>query len=121
MEREHLFKHSEEIGGIIYSELQERLKNHPNVGDIRGKGLLLGIELVKDKKSKEPLDVSLVNKVISLCKEKGLIIGKNGVTVAGFNNVLTLSPPLILSLDEKDFIVQNFTQSLYELQELMKN
>ena len=120
MEREHLFKRSEEMGGIIYSELQKRLKDHPNVGDIRGKGLLLGIELVKDKKSKEPLDVSLVNRVISLCKEKGLIIGKNGVTVAGFNNILTLSPPLILSSDEKDFIVENFSQALNELQSSLK-
>lgn len=115
MTQEHLFTHSKEMGKIIFAELQEQLKDHPNVGNIRGKGLLIGIELVKDKKSKEPLEVTLVNKVIGLCKENGLIIGKNGVTVAGFNNVLTLSPPLILSLDEKDFIVEKLTKALHAL------
>ena len=100
------------MGAILLAELQERLKDHPNVGNIRGKGLLIGIELVSDKNSKSPLDVTAVNKVISLCKEQGLIIGKNGVTVAGFNNVLTLAPPLIISLAEKDFIVEKLTLAL---------
>lgn len=115
MEQENLFARSEEMGAIILAELQERLKDHPNVGNIRGKGLLLGIELVSDKNTKAPLDVASVNKVIGLCKEQGLIIGKNGVTVAGYNNILTLSPPLIISLEEKDFIVEKFTNALKEL------
>ncbi|WP_432363369.1 aspartate aminotransferase family protein [Sporosarcina sp. UB5] len=115
MERENLFARSEEMGAILHAELQDRLQDHPNVGNIRGKGLLIGIELVSDKNSKAPLDVTAVNKVISLCKEQGLIIGKNGVTVAGFNNILTLAPPLIISLDEKDWIVEKLTRALHEL------
>ncbi|MEK4230191.1 aspartate aminotransferase family protein [Solibacillus sp. FSL H8-0538] len=116
MENENLFARSEEMGAILLAELQERLKDHPYVGNIRGKGLLIGIELVSDQKTKEPIDVTSVNKVIGLCKEQGLIIGKNGVTVAGFNNVLTLSPPLIITLEEKDFIVEKFTNALNALQ-----
>jgi taurine-pyruvate aminotransferase len=115
MENENLFARSEEMGAIIYAELQERLKDHPNVGNIRGKGLLIGIELVSDKNSKAPLDVTAVNKVIASCKEQGLIIGKNGVTVAGFNNTITLAPPLIISLAEKDFIVEKLMHALNEL------
>lgn len=115
MENENLFARSEEMGAIIHAELQERLKDHPNVGDIRGKGLLIGIELVSDKNSKAPLNATDVNKVIALCKEQGLIIGKNGVTVAGFNNVLALSPPLIISLEEKDLIVETFTNAVNAL------
>lgn len=76
---------------------------------------MIGVELVQDKDSKTPLDVTLVNKVIAQCKELGLIIGKNGVTVAGFNNVLTLSPPLIISSDEKDFIIEKFVQALQSI------
>ncbi|QDQ02147.1 aspartate aminotransferase family protein [Lysinibacillus fusiformis] len=117
MERENLFARSEEFGAILLAELQEQLKNHPNVGDIRGKGLLIGVELVSDKNTKAPLAIAEVNKVISLCKDQGLIIGKNGVTVAGFNNILTLSPPLIITLDEKDFIVERFTNALNTLQQ----
>ncbi|MGE7022885.1 aspartate aminotransferase family protein [Solibacillus cecembensis] len=115
MENENLFARSEEMGAIIHAELQVRLKDHPNVGDIRGKGLLIGVELVSDKISKAPLNVADVNKVIAICKEQGVIIGKNGVTVAGFNNVLALSPPLIISLEEKDLIVKTFTDALNTL------
>jgi taurine-pyruvate aminotransferase len=115
MESENLFARSEEMGAIIHAELQERLTDHPNVGNIRGKGLLIGIELVSDKNSKAPLDVTAVNKVIASCKEQGLIIGKNGVTVAGFNNTITLAPPLIISLAEKDFIVEKLMHALNEL------
>ena len=115
METEDLFTRSAEMGAILQAELQECLKDHPNVGNIRGKGLLIGIELVHDKKSKEPLDVTAVNKIISICKEQGVIIGKNGVTVAGYNNVLTLAPPLILSVAEKELIVEKLTHALYEL------
>ena len=117
MEQENLFAQSATIGASLLTALQEQLKEHPHVGDIRGKGLLIGVELVQDKVSKTPLDVTLVNKVIAQCKELGLIIGKNGVTVAGFNNVLTLSPPLIISSDEQDFIVKNFVQALHSIKQ----
>ncbi|WP_047757823.1 aminotransferase class III-fold pyridoxal phosphate-dependent enzyme, partial [Geobacillus sp. ZGt-1] len=92
------------------------LAGHPYVGDVRGKGLLVGIELVADKATKEPLDVSLVNQVIHRCKENGLIIGKNGTTVAGYNNVLTLSPPLCITDDELSFVVRVLTGALAAIQ-----
>ena len=94
MEKENLFDRSRVLGNQMLSELIALLNDHPFVGDVRGKGLLIGIELVKDKQTKEPLDVTLVNQVIAACKQEGLLIGKNGATVAGYNNVLTLSPPL---------------------------
>jgi len=115
MEEENLFSYSAALGATLLKTLQEQLKEHPHVGDIRGKGLLIGVELVQDKDSKTPLDMTLVNKVITQCKEQGLIIGKNGVTVAGFNNVLTLSPPLIISSDETNFIVEKFVQALHSI------
>lgn len=112
MERENLFSRSEELGDVLLKELKNKLATHPNVGDIRGKGLLIGIELVADRNTKEPLDVAVVNNIIAHCKNNGLIIGKNGVTVAGYNNVLTLSPPLIISLEEKDLIVSKLTEAI---------
>ena len=115
MERENLFQHSEELGDILITELRDRLGAHPNVGDIRGKGLLIGLELVSDKHLKTPMDVNFINQVIANCKAKGLIIGKNGVTVAGFNNVLILSPPLSITIEEKDFIVEKLTAVLNEI------
>jgi taurine-pyruvate aminotransferase len=112
METEKLFDRSGDLGEKVLTELSSQLSGHPYVGNIRGKGLLIGLELVKDKITKEPLDTSLVNEVIAYCKANGLIIGKNGVTVAGFNNVLTLSPPLNIELDDLDFIVKTLVAAL---------
>ena len=115
MEKENLFEQSAEIGQILKSELEHQLAAHKHVGDIRGKGLLIGIELVEDKETKTPLANALVNKVIADCKVDGLIVGKNGVTVAGFNNVIALSPPLTLSIEEKDFIISKLVKAINNL------
>jgi taurine-pyruvate aminotransferase len=112
MEKEHLFDRSCDLGAKTLSELKTLLQDHPFVGDVRGKGLLIGIELVKDKVTKEPLDVNLVNQVIADCKQRGVLIGKNGATVAGYNNVLTLSPPLNIKEEDLDFLVKTVAQSL---------
>ncbi|EZP78237.1 aminotransferase [Parageobacillus genomosp. 1] len=116
MERENLFARSKEAGERLLNELKNKLQDHPYVGDVRGKGLLIGIELVTDKDTKEPLDVSHVNKVIGICKENGLIIGKNGTTVAGYNNVLTLSPPLNIEDEDLSFLINTLTDALWKIQ-----
>jgi taurine-pyruvate aminotransferase len=112
MEQEKLFDRSRDLGEKLLNDLTNLLQNHPYVGNVRGKGLLIGIELVKDKTTKEPLEAGLVNEVIATCKQKGVIIGKNGATVAGFNNVLTLSPPLNIEEEDLDFLVKTLTSSL---------
>lgn len=104
LERENLTERAALLGQRLQTELAE-LNSHPNVGDIRGLGFLLGIELVQNKETKEPASAEKVAKIISDCKANGLIIGKNGDTVAGFNNVLTLSPPLSCSDEDVDFMI----------------
>ena len=116
MEREQLFNQSVKLGEQLIDRFNEQLVNHPYVGNIRGKGLLIGIELVEDKATKTPLPVAKVNELIARCKEKGLIIGKNGVTVAGFNNVLTLSPPLSITDEEKDYIATTLIDAFANFQ-----
>lgn len=115
MERENLFERSQRLGVKILNTLKSRLQNHPNVGHVRGKGLLVGIELVSDKGTKNPLDIATVNGVIGKCKEYGVIIGKNGMTVAGYNNVLTLSPPL--SIEEKDLetVIETLIEAIEQI------
>jgi taurine-pyruvate aminotransferase len=92
--------------------LTSLLNENRFVGDVLGKGLLIGIELVKDKSTKEPLEVELVNKVIAGCKAKGLIIGKNGTTVAGYNNVLAVAPPLNIEEEDIEFLIKTLTEEL---------
>jgi taurine-pyruvate aminotransferase len=112
MQEENLFDRSRVKGAEILEKLGAALKDEPIVGDVRGKGLLIGIELVSDKKSKSPLDVKIVNEVIAACKAKGVIINKNGATVAGFNNVLTLAPPLNISDKDIDIVIQTVVDAI---------
>lgn len=115
MENEKLFDRSKDLGDRLKEGLIAALAAHPYVGDIRGKGLLIGLELVKDKQTKEPLEVGQVNKVISGCLQKGLIIGKNGATVAGFNNILTLAPPLTISEEDLEFVQRTVVEEINAL------
>ncbi|TCP20639.1 adenosylmethionine-8-amino-7-oxononanoate aminotransferase [Scopulibacillus darangshiensis] len=113
-EREGLVERSARLGEKLEEEMRE-LWEHPHVGDIRCKGLLLGIELVENKETKEPAAPEKLNKVIAACKNKGLIIGKNGDTVAGYNNILQLSPPLSITDDDFDFIVKTIKEAMLEI------
>jgi taurine-pyruvate aminotransferase len=91
------------------------LENHPYVGEIRGKRLLIGIELVADKETKEPLPGDKVGAIVSRCLELGTIIGRNSSTIPGLSNVLTIAPPLILTEADADKIVSNLKLSLAEI------
>ncbi|WP_298830110.1 aspartate aminotransferase family protein [uncultured Planococcus sp.] len=104
LEQENLVERSADLGDRLLKEL-DILKDHPYVGDIRGLGFLLGIEMVENKETKEPASNERMTKIIGACKANGLIIGRNGDTVAGFNNILALSPPLSCTDEDFDFIV----------------
>lgn len=114
MDDERLPERSAEMGERLRRELDELL-DHPNVGEIRSKGLLFGIELVEDKESRAPASADKVAAVLAGCKERGLIVGKNGDTVAGFNNVVTLSPPLVITEDDLEFIARVLKESVRAL------
>ncbi|WLP60601.1 aspartate aminotransferase family protein [Bacillus pumilus] len=114
MENEQLVERSGTLGQDMLERLQE-LKEHPFVGDVRGKGLLFGIELVQDQASKKPADPSVVGQLIAECKKRGLIIGKNGDTVAGYNNVAQLAPPLNITDEDASFIIHTLKESMAQL------
>lgn len=114
MEQEQLFERSAIKGAEILQTLQEQLENHALVGSVRGKGLLMGIELVENKETKQPVAVQVVNDIIAACKQQGVIIGKNGATVAGYNNVLTLSPPLNTSDEDLQTIVDTVVKAIWD-------
>jgi 4-aminobutyrate aminotransferase-like enzyme len=101
------------MGERLYKELED-LWEHPNVGDIRHKGLLFGIEMVEDKESKRPAQDKAAA-LISGCKQRGLIVGKNGDTVAGYNNVVVLSPPLSITEDDLEFIAGTLKEAAESL------
>ena len=104
IEREGLVERADRHGERLRAELAH-LEDHPYVGEVRGIGFLLGIELVEDKQTREPASAARIGKIIADCKANGLIVGKNGDTVAGHNNILTLSPPLACTDQDVDFII----------------
>ncbi|SEU12139.1 aspartate aminotransferase family protein [Paenibacillus sp. NFR01] len=111
LEQEQLVERADTLGARLASALAPLLEQ-PLVGDIRSFGLMIGIELVADKLTKQPADLSVVKGIIGECKARGLIIGKNGDTVAGFNNVLTLAPPLSSTDEDIQFIIDTVTAVL---------
>ncbi|MEO1508405.1 MAG: aminotransferase [Cyanobacteria bacterium J06633_23] len=116
LERENLCEQAAEMGDYLLGKLQ-RLLEHPNVGDVRGKGLLLGVELVKDKVSKEPLASDAVASVTKYCMGKQVIIGRNTNTIPGFTNVLILAPPLVMNRDEADRLADTLHEAIFALPE----
>jgi taurine-pyruvate aminotransferase len=113
---ENLVERSARIGDRLLHDL-ERLHESPLVGDVRGRGLLAGVELVADKTTRRPADDAQVLAVIAGCSRRGVLIGRNADTVAGLDNVLTLSPPLILGEDEAAMLVEVLEDSLAEVSE----
>jgi len=114
MEDEDLCGRSAVLGERLREELTE-LKNHPNVGDIRGRGLLVGIELVEDKESKQPVSTCTMDKVVSACNERGMILRYNRDTTPGVNNVLVMAPPLSITDEDLAFIVETLKGSFEQL------
>lgn len=97
------------LGNIARDRLNSALADHPNVGDIRGDGLMIGIELVKDKNSKTP-DPERVSAVRATCLKNGLLI----VACGEFGQVIRLMPPLIIDEPTLNIGLDQFILALNE-------
>ena len=95
IEQERLQENAYKVGNTLYRGLKDLEDRYELVGEVRGKGLMIGIELVADKTTKTP-SPEKANRVMESCKERGLLIGRGGL----YGNVLRISPPL--SIDEDD-------------------
>ena len=106
IENEGLLSNCTEMGHYLGERLATLKNKHALVGDVRGKGLLQGIELVSDKQSKQPLPESLVQRIVADCMtESAVIIGATNRAIEGFNNTICLSPALICTRSDIDEIV----------------
>jgi len=105
MEEERLLERSATKGAELQQRLRDTLGDHPLVGDIRGRGLLVGIELVADKATRKPVDRSISGGLVAAAQKQGLLLGRNVDTAAGLDNVIALAPPLSLTDADLDHIV----------------
>lgn len=116
LEQEMLVDKSATSGEYLLKEFIPLMMSHQNIGDVRGIGMLIGIELVENKVTKKPVNPSFIGSIIQACKNEKLIIGKNGDTVDGFNNVITLAPPLSSTEEDLQYIVTVLKKVLNEHQ-----
>ncbi|HYL71521.1 MAG TPA: aminotransferase [Candidatus Dormibacteraeota bacterium] len=100
---ERLWENSAKMGGYLKEKLEAL--GDPRIGEVRGRGLLLGLEMVEDRASRTPLAEPKVVAIQKAVRDAGVIIGRNNDTVPGYCNVLILSPPLTLTRAEADEIV----------------
>ena len=105
IEQEQLLDNVTAMGSYLMDGLQALKEKHQVVGDVRGKGLFAGVELVIDRVSKEPVPESYAMAVAAQCMAQGVIIGRTNRSFEKFNNTLCFSPALIAGRSEIDEII----------------
>ncbi len=98
IEEDGLQENSRVVGGRLKAGLKELMTRHRLIGDVRGRGLMLGVELVRDRETKQPATQETLA-VWEAAREMGLLIGKGGID----GNVLRIKPPMCVSAADVDF------------------
>ena len=113
LEEEKLIENSAEMGAYLFERLEGLKEKHAVIGQVRGKGLFAGVELVKDRETKEPVEEAFAQQVVANCMaDDAVIIGVTNRSVPGYNNTLTLSPALIAKKADIDAIVDAIDRAL---------
>lgn len=107
IDREGLQANSLKVGNYLLDGFRQLATRHDLIGDVRGKGLMIGVELVKDRAAKTPAKEETL-RVFEATKDAGLLIGKGGY----FGNVLRIKPPMCLTLEDADFLLGTLDRCL---------
>lgn len=115
IESEQLLDNVTQQGDYLKQQLQALQDKHPVIGDVRGKGLFAGFELVKNRDTKEPVDETLTLKIAAHCMKHGVLIGRTNRSFEALNNNICLSPPFISTREDIDYIITALDAALTEL------
>jgi len=107
---EKLAENAVVMGQRLVDGLRELMKTHELIGDVRGRGLLLGVELVKDRKTKT-FAVAEAAELMDRCKDHGLLLGKGGLA----GNVIRVAPPLSINAEQVDEMLNIIDRCLHEM------
>jgi 4-aminobutyrate aminotransferase len=110
IEEENLLENAHTVGTYFRGKLEELQAKYPLIGDVRGMGLMQALELVKDRKTKEPA-AEATAQLMERSRDNGLLIGKGGL----FGNVIRLSPMLNISKSDIDEGVRLLDKSFAEV------
>ena len=94
MEKEHIVDNAHSVGqDVLGPELSGLIERHPNIGEVRGKGVFWAVEMVKDRTTKEPLDDARMARIVAAANEQGLVLGVH-------NNRIHVTPPCVITADD---------------------
>jgi alanine-glyoxylate transaminase/(R)-3-amino-2-methylpropionate-pyruvate transaminase len=108
IDRDGLQENARLVGGHLRERLAELTERHAALGEVRGMGLMLGVELVQDRATKTPAGTMTLD-VLELARERGLLLGRGGL----YGNVLRIKPPLCITRDDADFITDTLDEVLH--------
>lgn len=114
LEEENLVDNARDTGAYMIAQLEALKDKHAVVGDVRGKGLFGGVELVADRETREPVHESHVMRVAAHCMQQGVLIGRTNRSLDGLNNTICLTPALTATRDDIDAIVSAIDTALAE-------
>ncbi|MEC9342353.1 MAG: aspartate aminotransferase family protein [Pseudomonadota bacterium] len=110
IEDEGLVANARDVGAKLHAGLQALKRRHEIIGDVRGRGFMQAVELVRDRKTKEPAPEETAF-VFERTREHGLVVSKSG----NDKNVLRMVPPLCLSMDDVGPVLEAFERSFADL------
>lgn len=107
IDEDGLQENSKVVGGRLKAGLRKLMNDHKLVGDVRGMGLMLGMELVRDRSTKEPAKAETLE-LLERTREMGVLVGKGGID----GNVIRIKPPMCITTQDADFAVDVLNASL---------
>ncbi|KAG1338106.1 alanine--glyoxylate aminotransferase 2, mitochondrial [Cocos nucifera] len=110
LEKEKLQQNAHVVGSYLKDRLKALQEKHEIIGDVRGRGLMLGVELVTDRQQKTPANAEILH-VMNLMKDMGVLVGKGGF----YGNVFRITPPLCFTKEDSDFFVDVMDNALSKL------
>jgi 4-aminobutyrate aminotransferase-like enzyme len=109
IERDGLVRHAGQVGQVLREGIGALARRHEAIGDVRGAGMFVGVELVTDRASRAP-DRVLTSQVVNRMRDKGVLL--SGCAMG--HNVLKIRPPLVLSGEQAGLVIQALDESLAE-------
>jgi 4-aminobutyrate aminotransferase-like enzyme len=102
-----LQSHADHVGARLRRSIESLMERHPAIGDVRGAGLMVGVELVRDRATRTPAP-ELAHDVMNRMRDRRVLVGTTGPD----HNVLKIRPPLVLTADDADLIARSLDASL---------
>lgn len=110
---EKMMENAKRMGAYLQDGIRNLMKTHALIGEVRGRGLLMGFELVKNKETKEYATAETAL-LMEKCREKGLLVGKGGL----FGNVIRIAPPLSINQKQCDQVLKTIDECLTEMKKV---